>query len=66
MTSDIAIDFIPCPYCAAPLRWTPHHHRGSFECGRCGEFPDFRKLTPADDAATHPRAAGSTARHRTR
>jgi hypothetical protein len=66
MTSDSASDSIPCPYCATPLRWTPHRYRGSFECERCGEFPDFRKLTPAADDQAHPRAGGAGSGDRSR
>jgi hypothetical protein len=37
---------ILCPYCATPLRLrTPVSQlRAAFDCERCGEFTDFRKV----------------------
>ena len=34
---------LACPYCGRALDWVPQRWfgRGSFTCGRCGEFPDL-------------------------
>jgi CheY-like chemotaxis protein len=36
-----------CPYCRRPLHWVPQRWfgRGTFECERCGEFPDLAEPT---------------------
>ena len=41
-----------CPYCGRQLRWIPMRWfgRGTFECERCGEFPDFG---PSAHAGAH-------------
>ena len=42
-TADTDLETVTCPYCGAALRSAPHQWAGHgvFECGRCGEFPDF-------------------------
>jgi CheY-like chemotaxis protein len=45
-----------CPYCGAALKWIPMRWfgRGTFECDRCGEFPDFSSGIGAGYAARTP------------
>src|SRR3954466_5651304 len=33
-----------CPYCGRALQWVANRWfgRGCFQCGQCGDFPDFR------------------------
>jgi CheY-like chemotaxis protein len=43
-----------CPYCRGPLHWVAERWfgRGSYECERCGEFPDL--AAAIDPAARSP------------
>jgi CheY-like chemotaxis protein len=36
-----------CPYCHQALQWVPQRWfgRGTFECERCGEFPDLTEIS---------------------
>jgi CheY-like chemotaxis protein len=45
-----------CPYCGRQLQWVPQRWfgRGTFECERCGEFPDLAEPTPRDMPAGGP------------
>jgi CheY-like chemotaxis protein len=48
---------IACPYCGRALEWVPRRWfgRGSFACGRCGEFPDLAGMPAAERTAPdHP------------
>ena len=32
---------LPCPICGVALKWIVVRWLASFECDRCGQFPDF-------------------------
>jgi len=57
---------LPCPYCAAPLRWQPSAGPSgtSFVCERCGEFSDYRAKGTAKEqmvsAEKQPQGDGSS------
>jgi CheY-like chemotaxis protein len=58
-----------CPYCRGPLHWVAQRWfgRGTYECERCGDFPDLadvidRSLRDHDQPAA-PAAIGYRARH---
>jgi len=46
-------DVHKCPYCHRPLQWVPQRWfgRGTFECERCGEFPDLTEMSVGARAA---------------
>jgi hypothetical protein len=36
-----------CPICHRPLRWAPDRWLATFDCDRCGQFPDFSSTPSA-------------------
>jgi CheY-like chemotaxis protein len=59
---DLSVQGPACPYCGRPLRYVPNRWFGHsvFECGQCGDFPDFRSLVsgPEPAAAVPPDGVG--------
>ena len=58
-----------CPYCGRELHWIPQRWfgRGTYECVKCGDFPDLTAAGPIDPQAfVHgsPRAHGQDGRPR--
>jgi CheY-like chemotaxis protein len=57
-----------CPYCGAAMTWIPMRWfgRGTFACGRCGEFPDLRPRAAFAAEAASPRTTAVTSDNRPR
>lgn len=47
--SDPRSESIPCPICGLPLKRTAERWVAALECDRCGQFSDFRDVSPTQN-----------------
>ena len=50
---------LPCPICALPLKWIVVRWLASFECERCGQFPDFGGGLSDDKVGSAPTSSAA-------